>query len=70
VLEDAPAGVAAGAGAGCDVVALATSHGGGEMRATRARWVVRDLRSVRVVGWDGARGEVRVEVRDWLVGDG
>ena len=67
VLEDAPAGVAAGAGAGCDVVALATSHGAAEMRATRARWVVRDLRSVRVLGYDGRAGEVRVEIRDSMV---
>jgi glycerol-1-phosphatase len=70
VVEDAPAGVAAGLAAGCDVVALATSHGAAAMRAgTRARWVVRDLRSVRVLGRDERTGGVRVEIRDSVVVD-
>jgi glycerol 3-phosphatase-1 len=66
VLEDAPAGIAAGVAAGCDVVALATSHGVAELRDTRARWVVRDLESVRVVGYDAESGDVQVEVRNWI----
>jgi glycerol-1-phosphatase len=66
VLEDAPAGIAAGVAAGCDVVALATSHGAAELRGTPARWVVRDLESIKVVGYDGQSGDIRVEVSNWM----
>ena len=46
VIEDAPAGVAAGVAAGADTVAVATSHPVDELGAAHA--VVADLRSLRV----------------------
>ncbi|GAB7366060.1 hypothetical protein MBLNU230_g7627t1 [Neophaeotheca triangularis] len=67
VLEDAPAGVRAGKAAGFRVLAVATTHEVGRLREAGADWIVRDLRSVRVVGWEGGKGVVRVEIRDALV---
>ncbi|KAF2763711.1 HAD-like protein [Teratosphaeria nubilosa] len=67
VLEDAPAGVRAGKAAGYKVLAVGTTHAVGQLREAGADWVVRDLRSVRFVGWEEGMGRVRVEVRDALV---
>ncbi|KAK5008153.1 hypothetical protein LTR28_004351 [Elasticomyces elasticus] len=67
VFEDAPAGVKAGKAAGFRVVALATTHSIEQLREAGADWVVRDLRSVRMVGWDKKAGEVKVEIADALV---
>ena len=68
VLEDAPAGVAAGKAAGFDVVALATTHSLEQLCKAGADWIVRDLRSVRFVGLDGETGAVTVEILDSAVG--
>lgn len=48
VLEDAPAGVKAGKGAGCMVLALATTHRLQELKVAGADWVVPDMRSVSI----------------------
>ncbi|KAL9065491.1 MAG: hypothetical protein Q9161_008196 [Pseudevernia consocians] len=68
VLEDAPAGIRAGKAAGCRVLAVATTHAVGELRAAGADWIVEDLRSVGVRGGEDGRGEVVVEIRDVFVG--
>lgn len=67
VLEDAPAGVVSGKAAGFKVVALATTHSVEALVAAGADWVVRDMRSVRMEGFDAKMGRVRVEIRDALV---
>jgi len=67
VLEDAPAGVRAGKNAGFRVVALATTHGVGELRAAGADWIVRDMRSVTVERWDAKGRVVGVRIADALV---
>jgi len=46
VVEDAPAGLAAAAGAGCRTLAVTMTHTASEL--TAADWVVPDLRAVRV----------------------
>ncbi|KAL9074602.1 MAG: hypothetical protein Q9161_002195 [Pseudevernia consocians] len=53
VVEDAPAGVRAGKGAGCAVLGLATTHGVEALRDAGADWVVEDLSCVKV----GGKGE-------------
>ncbi|KAF2211521.1 hypothetical protein CERZMDRAFT_42983 [Cercospora zeae-maydis SCOH1-5] len=65
VLEDAPAGVRSGKAAGYTVVALATTHDVGRLKDAGADWIVRDMRSVRFVGYD--EGQVQIEIRDALV---
>jgi glycerol-1-phosphatase len=67
VIEDAPAGVKAGKGAGCDVLALATSHAAKEMNIKEADWVVKDLRSFKIVGWNEEMKTVQVEILNALV---
>lgn len=67
VLEDAPAGVAAGKAAGFKVVALATTHDVQRLRDAGADWIVRDMRSVVMKGWDSKTGTVSMEIRDALV---
>ena len=67
VLEDAPAGVKAGKAAGYKVVALATTHDIGRLREAGADWIVRDMRSVTMTGYNGKNGKVGIEVRDALV---
>lgn len=62
VVEDAPAGVRAGKSAGCNVVGVATTHDVAQLKAAGADWIVRDLRSVRVVGNDLDHGAVTVEI--------
>jgi glycerol 3-phosphatase-1 len=67
VLEDSPAGIKAGKMAGCSVLAVVTSHTVDQVVNAGADWVVRDLRSVRVVGrGKGGEGAV-LEIRDALV---
>lgn len=56
VLEDSPAGIRAGKAAGCKVLGLATSHTAEQVLAAEPDWVVRDLRSVRMVGAEGGGG--------------
>ncbi|KAF2145657.1 uncharacterized protein K452DRAFT_264870 [Aplosporella prunicola CBS 121167] len=60
VLEDAPAGVRAGKAAGFKVVALATTHSVDQLKAAGADWIVRDMRSVRVMGYDERLIKVRI----------
>ena len=67
VLEDAPAGVKAGKAAGFKVVALATTHHVEKLREAGADWIVRDMRNVQLLGYDGKTGKVRMEIRDALV---
>jgi glycerol 3-phosphatase-1 len=67
VLEDAPAGVRAGKAAGFKVVALATTHAVKELREAGADWVVRDMGSVGLKGYDRKSGEISVEICDALV---
>jgi len=64
VLEDSPAGIRAGRAAGCKVLAVVTSHTVEQVLAAEPDWVVRDLRSLKVVkyGVDG----VEVEISDAL----
>jgi glycerol 3-phosphatase-1 len=65
VLEDSPAGIAAGKAAGCRVLGLVTSHTLEQVVAAEPDWVVRDLASVVVVDdrtEDG--GPVTLEIRD------
>ena len=77
VLEDAPSGVRAGRGAGCAVVAVATTHAVASLVAAGADWVVRDLESVALVGTAAGNGGAgggedrgtgwEVEIRDaWV----
>jgi glycerol 3-phosphatase-1 len=49
VVEDSPAGIRAGKAAGCKVLGLVTSHSAEQVVAAGPDWVVRDLRSVKVV---------------------
>lgn len=41
VIEDSPAGIAAGKAAGCKVIGLATTHSIAQLRAVRPDWIVR-----------------------------
>ena len=61
VVEDAPAGVRAGKAAGCEVLAVATTHGVEALREAGADWVVRDLRDVRFEGEEGAGWGIELE---------
>lgn len=67
VFEDAPAGVESGKAAGFKVVALATSHTVEQLQAAGADWIVKDMSSIRLKGWDGERGEGEIEILDALV---
>lgn len=67
MLEDSPAGIRAGKAAGCRVLAVVTSHTAEQVLAAGPDWVVRDLSSLRLVGVDGEKGTVTLEVRDALV---
>lgn len=60
VFEDAPAGVAAGKAAGFFVIGLATTHSVQQIRAAGADRIVEDMRSVRLVEWDGKRMVLQV----------
>ncbi|CUS12705.1 unnamed protein product [Tuber aestivum] len=50
VVEDAPAGIRAGKAAGCDVLALLTTHSREEVEAAGADFVAEDLQSVEWLG--------------------
>jgi glycerol-1-phosphatase len=67
VLEDAAAGVRAGKAAGFEVVALATTHAIEQLKEAGADWIVRDLRSVVMKGWDRKTGLISIEISDALV---
>jgi glycerol 3-phosphatase-1 len=67
VLEDSPAGIAAGKAAGCKVLAVVTSHTVEQVLAAKPDWIVKDLRSVKVVRHSEAG--VELEILDALRGD-
>lgn len=50
VLEDSPAGIAAGKAAGCKVLGVVTSHTAEQIVEAAPDWIVRDLSSVKIVG--------------------
>jgi glycerol 3-phosphatase-1 len=66
VIEDAPAGVRAGKAAGCKVIGLATTHDLRLIKEAGADWIVKDLTSVRLKGWDEKTREVEVEISNAL----
>lgn len=49
VLEDSPAGIMAGKAAGCRVLAVVTSHTAEQIVAAKPDWIVKDLKSLRIV---------------------
>ena len=67
VFEDAPAGVRSGKAAGFRVIALATTHPIDRLIEAGADWIVKDMRSVRLISWDSMTGEAQVEIIDALV---
>lgn len=70
VVEDAPAGVRAGKGAGCFVLGVATTHGVEALREAGADWVVEDLRGVKVLGKGKGEGGWEVSMEGiWVRGE-
>lgn len=67
VFEDAPAGVRSGKAAGFVVIALHTTHTLDQLREAGADFIVRDMRSVVLKGWDKSTGHAEIEVLDALV---
>jgi glycerol 3-phosphatase-1 len=69
VLEDAPAGIKSGKSANCEVIAVSTSHSI-EILAEmpEAKWLVKDLESVKFIGYDVKTGQVEVEISGALAG--
>jgi glycerol-1-phosphatase len=67
VLEDSPAGIASGKAAGCKVLAVVTSHTVEQVLAAKPDWIVKDLRSVKVVRHSEAG--VELEISDALRGE-
>lgn len=67
VFEDAPAGIRAGKAAGCIVVALNTTHSLDQLREAGADFIVRDMCSVELQGWDEANGEVQLLISNALI---
>jgi len=49
VLEDSPAGIAAGKAAGCKVLGVVTSHNVEQIIAAAPDWIVQDLSSFRII---------------------
>jgi glycerol-1-phosphatase len=70
VVEDAPAGIRAGKGAGCEVLGLVTSHKLEEVNIKEASWIVKDLTSVKILGWNDTKKVVQVEISNSLVNRG
>jgi len=64
VLEDSPAGIRAGKEAGCKVLGVVTSHTIEQVFAAGPDWVVKDLRSLKVLSVS-ANGVV-IEISDAL----
>jgi glycerol 3-phosphatase-1 len=64
VLEDSPAGIRAGKAAGCKVLGVVTSHTMQQVLDAGADWIVKDLRSVKLVG--SGDGGVTLEIVDAL----
>ncbi|KKY20003.1 putative glycerol-3-phosphate phosphatase [Phaeomoniella chlamydospora] len=66
VVEDAPAGVRAGKAAGFKVLGLATTHDVQHLKDAGADWIIRDLRSFVLKGWNEDKKVAEVEIRDAL----
>ena len=64
VLEDSPAGIKAGKEAGCKVLGVVTSHTVAQVLAAGPDYIVKDLRSVKIVEMSG-KG-VELEISDAL----
>lgn len=64
VLEDSPAGIKAGKDAGCKVLGVVTSHTVAQVLAAGPDYIVKDLRSVRIVG--KSHEGVELEILDAL----
>jgi glycerol 3-phosphatase-1 len=64
VLEDSPAGIKAGKAAGCKVLGVVTSHTVEQVVAAQPDWIVKDLRSLKVVGH--SKDGVELEISDAL----
>ena len=71
MIEDAPAGIAAGKAAGCKVIGLVTTHSVAQVNESKPDWIVKDLRSIQFVNVGGTaeekgEGMVRIEIGDCL----
>ena len=64
VVEDSPSGIRAGKAAGCKVLGLATTHRIEQVVEAGADWIVRDLKSFRVV--EQQEAVTTVEISDSL----
>ena len=64
VLEDSPAGIKAGKAAGCKVLAVVTSHTVEQVAAAKPDWIIKDLRSLKIVG--NSKLGVELEILDAL----
>ncbi|KAG0649685.1 Glycerol-1-phosphate phosphohydrolase 1 [Hyphodiscus hymeniophilus] len=64
VLEDSPAGIRAGKAAGCKVLGVVTSHTAEQVLAAKPDWIVKDLRSLKIVGY--TEEGVEMEILDAL----
>jgi glycerol 3-phosphatase-1 len=62
VFEDSPAGIRAGKAAGCKVLGVVTSHTVEQVLAAGPDWIVKDLQSVKMVGYQN--GKVELEISD------
>ena len=62
VIEDAPAGIRAGKSAGCKVIGLATTHHVRQLQEAGADWILKDLRSLKLVSRDPKSGYVSIEI--------
>lgn len=60
VIEDSPAGIAAGKAAGCKVIGLLTSHTYEQIESSAPDWILQDLRSLKILR--NANGKVVVEM--------
>ncbi|EEH21124.2 hypothetical protein PABG_03355 [Paracoccidioides brasiliensis Pb03] len=63
VIEDAASGIRAGKAAGFKVLALTTTHKVDELKEAGADWIVQDLRSVTLKGFNG---KVVIEISNAL----
>ncbi|KAK2674411.1 Haloacid dehalogenase-like hydrolase [Fusarium oxysporum f. sp. vasinfectum] len=60
VIEDSPAGIAAGKAAGCRVIGLLTSHTYRQIASSTPDWILQDLRSLKILR--NTNGKVVVEM--------
>ena len=61
VVEDAPAGIRAGKAAGCQVVAVTTTHTVAQVIEAGADWVIENLQSLRMIDWSPGVG-IQLEI--------